>query len=458
MVNKDLLRSIPSVDILLNSKGLSPLCSKLSKDILLLEARELLDELRRDILEGKSTEVLSSKVIEGLLNDRVEKILSPSIRKVINATGVVIHTNLGRSILPTEAIEALSRLESGFVNLEYDLEKGARGERDNHVEELLCRLTGAEAALLVNNNAAALLLVLNTLAEGKEVVCSRGEFIEIGGSFRLPDIIEKSGCLIKAVGTTNRTHLSDYEKALTHRTGCFLKVHASNYKILGFSSAVALNELVELASKEGVPVVEDLGSGALVDLSQFGLPSEPTVKEQMAQGADIVTFSGDKLLGGPQAGIVVGKKHYINAIRRNPLRRALRCGRLTLTAFEATLKLYCEPGELPQRLPVLKYLTRTEEDLRKMGVKVKKKLKLHLGKGYAVDMVDGASEVGGGSLPLEKLPTSLIAITHETIPPHRIFKHFLESAPPIIGRVEKERFLLDLRCIEEIEDVCPKTT
>ena len=458
MVNKNILRSIPSVDTLLNSKGLSPLCSKLSKDILLLEARELLDEIRRDIVEGRSTEALSSEVIEGLLNGRVEKIFSPSIKKVINATGVVIHTNLGRSILPTEAIEALSRLESGFVNLEYDLEKGARGERDNHVEELLCRLTGAEAALLVNNNAAALLLVLNTLAEGKEVVCSRGEFIEIGGSFRLPDIIEKSGCLIKEVGTTNRTHLSDYEKALTHGTGCFLKVHSSNYKIMGFSSAVALNELVGLASKEGVPVVEDLGSGALVDLSQFGLPSEPTVKERVAQGADIVTFSGDKLLGGPQAGIVVGKKHYIDAIRKNPLKRALRCSRLTLTAFEATLKLYCEPEKLPERLPVLKYLTRTEEDLRKMGVKVKKKLKLHLGKGYTVDMVDGVSEVGGGSLPLEKLPTSLIAITHETIPSHRIFKHFLECEPPIIGRVEKERFLLDLRCVAEIEDVCPKAT
>jgi len=397
MVKKNILRSIPSVDTLLNSKRLSSLCSKLPKDILLLEARELLDELRRNILEGKSTEVLPAEMIEGLLNSRIEKILSPSIKKVINATGIVIHTNLGRSVLPSEAIDALSRLENGFINLEYDLGKGARGERDNHVEKLICRLTGAEAALLVNNNAAALFLVLNTLAEGREVICSRGEFIEIGGSFRLPDIIEKSGCLIKAVGTTNRTHLSDYEKALTHSTGCFLKVHSSNYKIMGFSSAVALNELIEMASKEGVPVVEDLGSGALVDLSQFGLPLEPTAKERISQGVDIMTFSGDKLLGGPQAGIVVGKKHYINAIRKNPLKRVLRCGRLTLTAFEATLKLYCEPEKLPERLPVLKYLTRTEEDLRKMGVSAKKKLKLHLGKEYSVDMVDGDSEVGGGS-------------------------------------------------------------
>jgi L-seryl-tRNA(Ser) seleniumtransferase len=333
MVDKNLLRSIPSVDTLLNSEMLSPLCRKLLKDILLLEARELLEGIRKDILSGSIKKAPSSQKIGELLEERIKHFISPSVRKVINATGIVIHTNLGRSVLPAEAIAALSRLENGFINLEYDLTKGERGNRDDHVEELLCRLTGAEAALLVNNNAAALLLSLNTLAEGREVVCSRGEFIEIGGSFRLPDVIKKSGSLIKAVGTTNRTHISDYAHALTHSTGCFLKVHPSNYRIMGFSSVVGLKELVALASQEGVPVVEDLGSGALVDLSGYGLPKDPVVKERVAQGADVVTFSGDKLLGGPQAGIVVGKREHIEAMNRNPLKRALRCGRLTVTDY-----------------------------------------------------------------------------------------------------------------------------
>ncbi|MFQ5465187.1 MAG: L-seryl-tRNA(Sec) selenium transferase [Thermodesulfobacteriota bacterium] len=448
-----LLRELPSVDALLRDERLRSRSSQWSQELVLWAARRVLKDLREGILAGTLAEV-DSAALPGLVTGEIESALCPRLKRVVNASGTVIHTNIGRAVLAPEA--AAAALEAaGNCNLEFDLAGGARGERDSLVEGLLCELTGAEAACVVNNNAAAVLLTLNTLAEGKEAVISRGELIEIGGSFRLPEIIEKSGCLLREVGTTNRTHARDYAGAMTPATGVIFKAHTSNYRVTGFTAEVALPELVSIGRAHGVPVVEDLGSGSLVDLAPYGLPGEPTVREVVEAGADAVTFSGDKLLGGPQAGLVVGSRDVVDSLKANPLKRALRAGKLTLAALEATLRLYLDPGRLARRLPVLRHLARGPGEIDAAARAAAALLTERLGAEYKVEVEDSVSVVGGGALPGVELATRVVAITHSTLGADDIFAIFLAADPPVLGRVNKDRFLLDMRTIDEPASVAP---
>jgi len=408
--------------------------------------------LIKEIIENHIIDI-SVENIGLLVKNYLKNMLKPSLKKIVNASGVVLHTNLGRAILCDEAIEALTIAASNPVNLELDLEYGERGDRGSHLEDVLCRLTGAEAATIVNNNAAAVFLTLNTLAETKEVIISRGELVEIGGSFRIPAVIQKSGCKLIEVGTTNRTHPSDYISAITPDTALLLKAHTSNYRVIGFTSSVDLKELVKIGRRYSVPVIEDLGSGSLVDLSQFGLPGEPQVRESINAGADVVTFSGDKLLGGPQAGIIVGKREYLQRINKNPLKMALRVDKLTIAALEATLKLYLQPEVLSKNLPTLKFLIRPVSEIVLVADEASRLLRQRLGKGYSVEIEDGESKIGSGSLPEEVIATKVISIVHKEIPPEKIFEMFLKNNPPILGRVRKEKFLLDMRMIEKADEV-----
>lgn len=370
----------------------------------------------------------------------------PSLRPVFNLSGTVLHTNLGRALLPPEAVAAVVTAASGPVNLEYDLERGERGERDEHLEHILCALTGAEAATVVNNNAAALLLVLNTLAMGRQVPTSRGELVEIGGSFRLPDIMARSGCRLVEVGTTNRTHLHDFAQALGADTGMVLKVHASNFVIEGFTASVGTPQLAALCRAHGLPLVIDLGSGALLDLTRFGLPHEPTVAQALREGGDLVTFSTDKLLGGPQAGVVAGRRDLVEQVRRNPLKRALRVDKLTTAALAEVLKLYRDPQRLVQRLPTLRLLARSQPELRGLAQRIAPAMQSALGTAYTVEVLDCASQVGSGALPVRTLPSAGLAIA----PGGAALAQALRRLPvPIIGRLHEARLLLDLRCLED---------
>lgn len=443
---------IPSVDEVLRSDTLKQCVDSCSKDLVTQAIRETLGKIRTDIMADHKVDT-SMDSIEALVKQYLDNMLKPSVKRVINASGVVLHTNLGRAILCDEAIEAVKIAAGNPVNLEFDLEKGERGDRDSHIEAIICHLTGAEAATIVNNNAAAVFLTLNTLAEGKGVVISRGELVEIGGSFRIPDVIKKSGCKILEVGTTNRTHLSDYVSAINSDTAVLLKAHTSNYRVIGFASSVDLKELAKVGRQHNIPVVEDLGSGALIDLSQFGLPCEPVVSESIGCGADIVTFSGDKLLGGPQAGIIVGKLEYIQRINKNPLKRALRVDKFTIAAMETTLKLYLNPDMLHKRLPTLRFLTRPISEIETVAEDAARLIRERLGKEYIVEIENGFSQAGSGSLPDEAIATRVISITHNKIPAEKIFKIFLKNSPPVLGRVSKEKFLLDMRMIEKAEDV-----
>jgi L-seryl-tRNA(Ser) seleniumtransferase len=419
--------------------------------------RNILDELRTEIRQGGS--VASSELSEASIVARLERRIAaerePRLTRVVNATGTVLHTNLGRALLPQAAIDAIGRVAGHPVNLEYDLARGERGQREEPVERLLVALTGAEAATVVNNNAAAVLVALNTIASGREVVVSRGELIEIGGAFRLPEVMEKSGAILKEVGTTNRTHPEDYQRAIGPQTGLLLKVHTSNYKIVGFSSEVTLGELVAIGNQHHVPVMEDLGSGALVDLSRYALPKEPVVAERLALGTDVVTFSGDKVLGGPQAGLVVGKKHWISQISRNPLHRAVRCGKLTIAALEATLKLYQESGNLTEDVPTLRAFVRPIAELERMAERVIPSLQRALGDGFHLTVENSTAQIGSGALPTEELPSKIIAVENEKIGAESIAARFRNSSPPILGRIRDGRFLLDLRTIFDPEDLIP---
>ncbi len=453
-MREKLLRHIPSVDELLKAGPMKEAISGCGLQLATEAVREILCELRDGIVKGEINDVSTGAVTTKALS-RLKEISSTGIVRVVNATGAVLHTNTGRAVLGQEAVKLICLAAESNINLEISLSDGERGERDSIVEGLIKRLAGASSACVVNNNAAAVLVALNTLAEGREVVISRGELVEIGGSFRLPDIIKKSGCVLREVGTTNRTHASDYASAINPNTALIFKAHTSNFRVVGFHKEVLLKELKPIAKKAEIPIVHDLGSGSLVDLRRYGLPYEPTVAESLVSGADIVTFSGDKLLGGPQAGIIAGNTGIIEGIRKNPLKRALRIDKLTIAGLEATLRLYLNKDALVRELPTLRFLTRPVSEIEDACVKASQMLKLALGEDFNIEITGGESVAGSGALPGAAIPTRLISISHRGKGPHEIFKMFLESRPSILGRISKDRFLLDMRTILDPAAVVP---
>jgi len=449
--DRSLLRHIPKVDSVLEHAGVKGLFGTVPEMTIKAGVRQEVDRTREMVLGGvitKETDLSLEKVAREAAR-RIAKMDRPRLRKVINATGVVIHTNLGRSPLSEDAVHQISVAARGYSNLEYDIESGKRGSRDDLVEEMLCRLTGAEAATVVNNNAAAVMLVLRTMAAGRTVVVSRGELVEIGGSFRIPDVMEASGARLAEVGTTNRTRISDYRKEITADTGLLLKVHTSNYRIVGFAEEASLEELVALGKEHGLPVAVDLGSGCLVDLRELGLAhAEPTVGEVLVQGADVVTFSGDKLLGGPQSGIIAGSKEHIEAIRRNPMKRALRAGKLTLSALEATLRAYLDPATAVEKIPTLRMIA---TDKRSVADRTRRFGNRLSGLPVRISTIPGVSRVGGGSLPLEELPTMLLALQPENMSSNELEARLRFQDPPVVARIVEDKLCLDLRTVQSRE-------
>lgn len=455
MSDKTSLAVLPSVDRVMNFAALKPLIDGYGRQAVLASVRALLAEVRKTLIASGNGTRLDEAWFEAQCRARLEETEKPSLRPVFNLTGTVLHTNLGRALLPLEAQQAVLEVMSKPANVEYDLGSGARGERDEHVERLLCELTGAEAVTVVNNNAAAVFLVLNTLALGKEVPVSRGELIEIGGSFRIPDIMKRAGCKLIEVGTTNRTHLKDYDEVLNARTALLMKVHTSNYAIQGFTASVPEKELAALANKHGLPFMVDLGSGTLVNLKDFGLPAEPTPQQTLSHGADVVTFSGDKLLGGPQAGLIVGAKEVLKKIKKNPLKRALRVDKIKLAALEAVLRLYRDPERLKERLPTLRLLTRPQKEIEALAARLLPLVEKSLAGRARVSMKPCHSQIGSGALPVEMLPSHCIAILPPQTERHpgtwleKIAAAFRALPVPVIGRIEDNAFCLDLRCLED---------
>lgn len=447
---KEKLRKLPSVDQVLKSAEIRKLLKESPRRVVVDAIREELGETRKRVL-GRGKKVPSIKALAVGAAKRVEESMRPSLRRVINGLGIVLHTGLGRAPLPKAAQRALFEVSEGYCNLEIEEETGRRGDRYEHVAGLLMKITGAEAAMIVNNNAAATLLTLNTLADGKEVVVSRGQLIEIGGSFRLPEIIKRSGAKLVEVGTTNRTYLKDYRQAITEETAAILKVHPSNYRIMGFTSEVPLSELVQLGGEFSLPIVDDLGSGALVDLSKYGLPKEPVVQESIETGADLVIFSGDKLTGGPQAGVIVGKKHHVDELKENQLTRALRCDKLTYAAMEATLRLFLDEESLKGKHPVISTLLKPLTMIEREAKKLIGKLRKSSAEVCEVELVDGFSEVGGGSLATESIPTKLVAVKPRRLAVDELAKRLRFYDPSIYARIEENRLVLDLRTIREDE-------
>jgi L-seryl-tRNA(Ser) seleniumtransferase len=444
------LRQIPSVTFLLTLPPFEEYLALYPRPLILQVLRDLLARKREELMAGQPTDLLP----EGIWRETGRSLQSKTayhLRRVVNGTGVVIHTNLGRSLLAPQALAQIDSVARYYSNLEYDLERGERGSRYSHVEDLLLELTGAEAALVVNNNAAAVLLALDSLARGREVVVSRGQLIEIGGSFRVPEVMSHSGAVLREVGTTNKTHLRDYENALSDRTALLLKVHTSNFRILGFTAGVSLEELVQLGRTHQLPVMEDLGSGSLLDLSPFGLEKEPTVPEAVRSGADLISFSGDKLLGGPQAGILVGRKETIALLRRNPLTRALRIDKLTLAALEATLHLYRRPDQALRDIPTLRLLSLSLPELHRRARRWLPLLRRALGSHVLVELTPTQSQVGGGALPLSAPASYALALTPRSGTVTELEKHLRSREIPVIGRIEKERLLLDLRTLQEAD-------
>jgi len=450
----ELFRMIPAVDRLLNSPGLLEVSATYPRSLVLKAINQVLDEIRRRILSGEGfddSSMLSLENVSHHVREKLANLSRPSLRPVINATGIVVHTNLGRSILSEKALRKFRPIAGGYSNLEYDLAQGKRGSRYTHVEGILKEITGAEAAMVVNNNAAAVLLSLDTLAKGREVVVSRGQLVEIGGSFRIPEVMRKSGAKMVEVGTTNKTHLRDYEEVIGPDTALLLKVHTSNFQVIGFTEEVPTPELVNLGRKYSIPVMEDLGSGCFVDFSRYGLNKEPMVQEVLADGADLVTFSGDKLLGGPQAGVILGQANLVEAIRKNQLNRALRIDKLTLLAMEETLRLYRDEGTAIREIPTLKMIC---QPYKRMKTKAEKLLKITgslKSPNFDLHLSEGESKVGGGALPLLVIPTCLLRIIPKKLSAHAIEAWFRSYDPPIIGRVEKEHVLFDVRTIQNRE-------
>ena len=449
-----LLRMLPGVDYILELSKADPFYNDIPKSVLVRSIRSVVENLRTIIMDGEQdiTKIkLPDSIILERVKNRVNQAMTSNLKRVVNATGIVVHTNLGRSLLAQDALENLLSIASRYSNLEFDLSKGKRGSRYSCVEDILCELSGSQAAMVVNNNAGAVLLCLETLSRGKKVIVSRGELVEIGGSFRIPDVMAKSGAVLKEVGTTNRTHFHDYETAIEHDTGLLLKVHKSNFSVVGFSSEVSLEELVTLGATYQIPVMEDLGSGTFVDFSKYGLLKEPTVQESVAAGVDVVTFSGDKLLGGPQAGIIVGKKDLIDKIKKNPITRALRIDKLTLAALEITLRYYRNIDREMDSIPTLRMITLPLGHIEKRAKELAKLMENAGDPRISVCLVDVFSRPGGGAFPLQKLPSKGVGVKIQGVSANDVEEKMRGNDIPIIGRIEEDRFIMDLRTIQDDE-------
>jgi len=451
------LRTLPAVDELLRHPQIQPLLKIHSRSLVAECIRDVLEEKRQAIFQSKDDREAAAVAMTpeqwvAATEEALAASFRPSLRPLINATGVVLHTNLGRAPLGEAALRNLMEIASGYSNLEFNLETGDRGSRYEHIEELLCRLSGAESALVVNNNAGAVFLALNSLAEGREVIVSRGQLVEIGGSFRIPDVMRKSGARLVEVGTTNRTHLLDYERAIGGDTALLLKVHTSNFRILGFTAEVPIKDLVALGQAKGVPVMEDLGSGCFIDLSRYGMESEPTVQEAVQAGVDVVTFSGDKLMGGPQAGILLGEEKTLDLLKKNPLNRALRIDKLTLAGLESTLRAYLDSDQVLKILPALSMLTCPLDELAGRAKKLQRKMIKGLSSSCQITLKEERSQVGGGAMPLQTLPTRVLALRPFGISAAALEERLRRSDPPVIARVKEEEVLLDLRTVAKEEE------
>lgn len=442
-----LLANLPSVDEILKSQQGIEWLNKYPRKFVIQGIREAIDSQRKLIIENISFdfsfEDLNKEIIE-----RIKLLSSYSLKHLINATGVVIHTNLGRSILSEKILENILKISSGYSNLEYDIEKGKRGKRYTHIKRILREVTGAEDALVVNNNAAAVFLSLNTIAKDKEVIVSRGELVEIGGSFRIPDVMKSSGAILHEVGTTNKTHLFDYEQAINENTALILKVHKSNYRITGFFDEVPIDELVKLGRKYNIPVMFDLGSGCLIDLKQYGIHDEPAVKDIVKKGVDLTTFSGDKLLGGPQGGIIVGSKFYIDKIQKNPITRAVRVDKLTLAGFEATLMEYIDEDKAIKNIPTLRMILQSPEEIKKRAESLARKIIKDV-TNAVVKVLPDTSRAGGGSLPETDFPTFVVSIKPINITVNEFEEKLRKGNPPVIARVKEDSLLLDARTLNK---------
>lgn len=445
MDNKQLLRKLPKMDELLEEKIVEDELNITMRNVVKDSLRAAMESYREAILNN-SIEDFSKEDILNKFIDILNENKAMHLRKVINATGIIIHTNLGRSMLSEKALNSVINVSENYNNLEYDLKKGERGSRYSHVEELIKKVTGAEAAMVVNNNAAAVMLVLNTLCKDKEAIVSRGQLVEIGGSFRVPAVMEFSGAKLVEVGTTNRTHFYDYENNINESTGVLLKVHTSNFKIFGFTEEVPIDDMVKLGIQYNIPVVEDIGSGTLVDFSKYGFFYEPTVQESIKKGADVITFSGDKMLGGPQAGVIVGKKKYIDKMKKNQLARALRIDKMTLAALEGTLKYYLDEKEAVKNIPTLYMILSHKNEHKKRAQRLKRKLQSKITK-FSFTIAEDYSMVGGGSMPEEKIETYVIKIKSDKFSPQELEKKLRENRIPIIIRISKDEVILDLRTV-----------
>ncbi len=449
------MRKLPSVDTLLLREEAKELTTKYSRDIVKDKFNDILNDTRERIKKNiLNAELNREEIIKSILNTAKEQLtveFAPGIRPVINATGVILHTGLGRAPLSRTARKNVNKVMRGYSSLEIDLESGKRGERTAHVEGLLCKLTGAEAAVVVNNNAAAVFLALNTLAFGKEAIISRGQLVEIGGSFRIPEVMEKSGVIMREVGTTNKTKLADYEKAMNPNTGVLVVAHTSNYRVVGFTAEVGIRELKKPAHTHRIPILYDLGGGVIVNLKKFGLPYEPLVQDSIRDGADIVTFSGDKVLGGPQCGIIVGKKDYVREIHANPIMRAVRCDKMTFAALEATLKLYIHPDTLLKNNKTLRMLTESPVSVQARAGEVMKLLSPELRQKYILTIEESFAQTGSGALPLEKIKSFAITLIDKGKDIEKTAASLRSGNPPVMGYIKNERLFLDLRTVTRKE-------